>query len=534
MEVRLIDITSEPVKRIYRAYRICYSKDKYEDIEIPSINGHPDIEKMINFIKPLMDKGHCYDSETEVLTNYGFKKFTDIVEQDKFASIDPSNGMFIGFEEPKEVFSQNYEGKMHHYKHKNVDLLVTPHHKIYAKKYRNKNSNFKLVHSNDENIWNKPLVMVKGCNGKVKDVKTDYFMQLYGFFIGDGYSEAKNRISFHLKKERKIKYLKEIVAKIGLQLKVNKNDKYIVNLEGIGEKFRNNFYNEENEKTFPIGWIESLNENEVKNLWIGLLNSDGSYHHNSEVYCTSSSELNERLQAIMTINGMPCSSNESNGIFKVTKIMDRSKYPVFNDSRGIGKVTEVDYKGTIHCVTVSKGLLVVRRNNKIVLSGNTSPMEHVSFSFSIEGLSRAALAQLTRHRTFSFNVESMRYVDAKNFNFVVPELEYLEESKKEEMQETFRNMFQALKESYSDLIELGIKKEDARAILPQATTCNLIVTCDLHNFRNFLKQRLCVHAQQEIRELADEMNKLVKVQVPFVDYKVLRCQQGLCNECKSR
>lgn len=166
--------------------------------------------------------------------------------------------------------------------------------------------------------------------------------------------------------------------------------------------------------------------------------------------------------------------------------------------------------------------------------GHTSPMEHVSFSFSIEGLSRAALAQLTRHRTFSFNVESMRYVDAKNFNFVVPELEYLEENNREEMQETFRNMFQALKESYSDLIELGIKKEDARAILPQATTCNLIVTCDLHNFRNFLRQRLCVHAQSEIRELADEMNKLVKVQVPFVDYKVLRCQQGLCNECKSR
>lgn len=166
--------------------------------------------------------------------------------------------------------------------------------------------------------------------------------------------------------------------------------------------------------------------------------------------------------------------------------------------------------------------------------GHLSPMEHVSFSFSIEGLSRAALAQLTRHRTFKFNVQSQRYVDGSNFNFVVPELKYLEESQREEMQETFRNMFQALKESYSDLIELGIKKEDARAILPQATTCNLIVTCDLRNFRNFLKQRLCVHAQSEIRELADEMNKLVKVQVPFVDYKILRCQQGLCNECKSR
>lgn len=164
--------------------------------------------------------------------------------------------------------------------------------------------------------------------------------------------------------------------------------------------------------------------------------------------------------------------------------------------------------------------------------GHTSPLEHVSVTFSIEGISRACLAQLTRHRTGKFNVQSQRYVDADNFDFLIPDLSYIEdEDERKLIKKCIKNKFTMIKDEYKNLIDWGIKKEDARAILPQATTCNLIVTFDLNNFRKFLNQRLCVHAQKEIRDLAKEMNKLVKEHVPFVDYKVLRCQQGLCKTC---
>ena len=167
----------------------------------------------------------------------------------------------------------------------------------------------------------------------------------------------------------------------------------------------------------------------------------------------------------------------------------------------------------------------------LMMEQHTSPLEHVSFSFAIEGISRACLAQLTRHRTFKFNVQSQRYVDGSNFDFVMPNLDYLSEDKKIVMAMTLSDYFEEQKQVYKDLIDFGIKKEDARAILPQATTCNLIVTMDLNNFRNFLRQRKCIHAQKEIRELVFTMIDLLKPHIPFVDYKVLLCEQGLCSKC---
>lgn len=167
----------------------------------------------------------------------------------------------------------------------------------------------------------------------------------------------------------------------------------------------------------------------------------------------------------------------------------------------------------------------------LMMEQHTSPLEHVSFSFAIEGISRACLAQLTRHRTFKFNVQSQRYVDGSNFDFVMPNLNYMNETRGKIAKEDLKEFFEHSKEMYRYLTELGIKKEDARAILPQATTCNLIVTMDLNNFRNFLRQRKCIHAQKEIRELALTMIDLLKPHIPFVDHKVLLCEQGLCSKC---
>lgn len=167
--------------------------------------------------------------------------------------------------------------------------------------------------------------------------------------------------------------------------------------------------------------------------------------------------------------------------------------------------------------------------------GHESPLEHVSMTFSITGLSRAAQQQLTRHRTSKFSVQSQRYVDGNNFGFAVPELDYItDETTKYVIKEHYKRLFETSKKQYNDLIKMGVKKEDARNILPIATTGNILVTMDLRNFRNFLGQRLCKHAQSEIRELANEMCKLVKAHVNFVDYKVLRCQQELCYECKEK
>lgn len=165
--------------------------------------------------------------------------------------------------------------------------------------------------------------------------------------------------------------------------------------------------------------------------------------------------------------------------------------------------------------------------------GHESPLEHVSITFSISGISRATLSQLTRHRTGKFSVQSQRYVDAKNFEYVIPE-----PLKGSNFENGYKNintlLFEAYESLVSELVKEGMDKkiaqENARYILPNSTTCNLIVTMDLRNFRNFLNLRLCNHAQVEIREMANQMKELVKKELCFVDYKVMNCGKT-CNDC---
>lgn len=168
----------------------------------------------------------------------------------------------------------------------------------------------------------------------------------------------------------------------------------------------------------------------------------------------------------------------------------------------------------------------------LMKDGHTSPLEHVSVTFQIEGISRACLSQLTRHRTGKYNVQSQRYVNCKHFGFVIPKLDNLNDKSKVKADSLINNHFNNSYNLYNELVELGLKKEDARSVLPINTDCNLYATFDLNNFRKFLQQRTCTHAQDEIRELAFEMLKLVQEYVPFIGLYTLRCQMGLCKECK--
>lgn len=160
-----------------------------------------------------------------------------------------------------------------------------------------------------------------------------------------------------------------------------------------------------------------------------------------------------------------------------------------------------------------------------------SPLEHVNFTFYIEGISRACLAQLTRHRTFKFNCVSQRYVDAENFDFIKPDLSYItDDYNRNEATMGFKYVNEHLLGIYKELISLGVKKEDARGVLPNNTTCSLMVTCDLRNLRNFLSQRLCNHAQAEIKKLAHNMCLIAEEHFPLTKYRVMNCDR--CNGCK--
>lgn len=180
--------------------------------------------------------------------------------------------------------------------------------------------------------------------------------------------------------------------------------------------------------------------------------------------------------------------------------------------------------------------------------GHESPLEHISFTFGIEGVSRSLLAQITRHRIASYSVQSQRYVNLSNFEYVIPP----EIAKIPEAKENFVDIMNYIESQYENLTNILKKKhmenqksitpeiekscektaiEDARYILPNACTTKIICTFNARSLLNFFNHRCCNRAQWEIRNLALEMLKLVKKEAPNIFCKAgPSCVSGTCPE----
>lgn len=171
-----------------------------------------------------------------------------------------------------------------------------------------------------------------------------------------------------------------------------------------------------------------------------------------------------------------------------------------------------------------------------VKSGHTSVTEFCNFTFHIEGVSRALLAQLTRHRHAGYAVRSQRYCSEDGFGYVIPPTL----KSRPDLADKYIEMMYDIKELYKELQEDGVPNEDARFILPNACETVLEVTMNLRALMNFMNERLCACAQWEIRALAREMKRLIVEQVPlFAKYLVPKCEKygeglGFCIESKKR
>lgn len=185
--------------------------------------------------------------------------------------------------------------------------------------------------------------------------------------------------------------------------------------------------------------------------------------------------------------------------------------------------------------------------------GHESPIEHATFTFGIEGVSRALLAQITRHRIASFSVQSQRYVREKQFSYVLPpEIENDSEALKifedamKRNQEDYDKLTAILKEKHKkELIAAGKEEaaaekaaekkaiEDARFVLPNACETKMIVTMNARSLMNFFRHRCCMRAQWEIRDVADQMLALVTKVAPHLFKNAgPSCISGVCPEGK--
>lgn len=171
----------------------------------------------------------------------------------------------------------------------------------------------------------------------------------------------------------------------------------------------------------------------------------------------------------------------------------------------------------------------VRRVLKtIITSGHTSALEHASYTFAIDGVSRALTHQLVRHRLASYNQQSQRYVTyAEEPTFVTPPSVAEDPVAAEAFAAATRAAFYA----YRALVDAGVPAEDARYLLPNAMETKIVVTMNIRELLHFFELRCCKRAQWEIRDLALSMLALAEPTAPYIFMDAgASCRRGPCRE----
>jgi thymidylate synthase (FAD) len=168
---------------------------------------------------------------------------------------------------------------------------------------------------------------------------------------------------------------------------------------------------------------------------------------------------------------------------------------------------------------------------QVMTLGHTSVVEHTSFTFAVSGVSRSLTHQLVRHRIASYSQQSQRYVNLSEPQYVVPPTIASDPA----MAAAYATTMEVIWRQYNELLKLGVPAEDARYVLPNATFTNILVTMNARELLHFFELRCCLHAQWEIRELAELMLAEVRRVAPviFKDAGPSCELQGVCSEHKT-
>ena len=545
-------------------------------------SGHESIAEYCNFVFAIEDVDRaCYDDETEVLTKNGWKLFKDIVKEDEFATIN--NDGEVEFQESIDSVCYKYTGKLHRYKSQNLDLCVTPNHNLYIKKYDvRKEDVFHLVPSESINSFKRfymskefnykevvsDTIKVEGYNYPCKnnqgstylkyandiELKKEVFFPFLAWYLSDGsvyYNEKENSYCVSIsqtKCEANIKNktrerIINLIESMGIHTFTDDHNVKFKNLtlgkflQGLGHC---------DEKYIPWNIYREFNQPLAKLFIDEYFKGDGHVDKNGcgKLY-TSSKKLAEQLYQLCFIAGYSCIMRivQPRGEHFIGNQVIRGKKPSFvinvtltrngrNKRIVINKdrhYSEKDYDGIVYCVTVPNHTLFVRRNGIAVWCGNCTH-------------------QLTRHRHAVFSQQSQRYVEIKESYDTLSELFENPKTDKDEdylysvankyftevTKDNYRMYIQSLL-SYLQGIKLGMKPEEARTFLPNATKTNIVMGVNLRELMHMCNLRLCTRAQAPIRYLFKLIKEEVTRKDKFIgELLVPNCELlGYCKEAKS-
>jgi len=323
----------------------------------------------------------CYDDQTDILTDNGWKKFSELGRWDKVAQYNQELES-ITFVYPTEYISYPYQGDMISMKSKNYDLLVTPDHRVLCSsewKYKNSNGKFVDIVTAEQLLDQRKTYLPKTAkNGKTDGVRInsiygvngDDFCEFMGWYLADGCcSYRNNRKTVCITKSRTKnngqdrKDLLSLLDKLGCDYRESEADNNItITGEFLQCVFPLLFECGKSRDKFVPRVIKSSTQEQINLFLDAYIRCDGHIYENGKVhFCTISKQLLSDLQEMLLYVGKSGSIQSNN------MRMETNKGYACLDSQHI---TKTYYDGYVYCVSVPDSLLVVRRNGKVSISGN--------------------------------------------------------------------------------------------------------------------------------------------------------------------
>jgi thymidylate synthase (FAD) len=511
----------------------------------------PADEGLIRFL--MRERHGCYDDATEVLTDRGWKAWPAVAGDELFAT-RTHDGRLV-YQPALRVVRKEHRGHMIGFKGMSIDMLVTPDHRILASgtttRHLRARPHFSLVPAHSV-LW-KPHRHVASATWQ--GAEPDWFgfddlqfsslpfLSLVGLFIGDGSLGQSNQITFRLRKPREIGFLRAATAASGLELREHRHERFAVPVLPEMRRLFASCYDEKREKIVPRQLL-FLGPRALTALLEGLMASDGTTFEREgqkdrRTYSTTSSALAGQVQELALKLGLSASVRShrvtpgdghfgSKPRWRVSIYGGRNTRPELcrTASDAEHHMGVESYDGCIHCVEVPNHTLYVRRNGYAVWSGNT-PFEHNSFRFHVRSPIFVA-REWFRHRVGSFNEFSMRYAKATE-DFYVPDaddvrtqvgkpgsysFEPVDQELAEETREAMREVYEQAFATYERLVELGVAREVARAVLPVGAYTEFYWTVNARALMNFVSLRASDTAQREIRRYAEAVESFLAERMP--------------------
>ena len=335
--------------------------------------------------------GHCFDEETEILTERGWKHYDDLREEDEVMTMNKET-KDLEYNKINSFHEYDNYKELYHIKGQNVDLKVTDKHGLigYKGKY-NKIDLFTADEFTDKAVRRIPNCGVHKSEGLDLD---DQFLRLAVWIAADGSFENSSLVRFHLKKERKISRLTDLLEDLGIYYSHNMSNTNNHRIN-ISMPYELDKYFDINNKYLPSE-IAKCNKEQTKLLIEEYSHTDGSKTGpNSVQISTSKKEEAELLQTLFVTQGFRTNlikrkKKEENNNWKDAYCLSINTKHIYSELKH-KNISKVDYEGKVWCVNVNNGTLMVRRNGKVSITQNTHDSQ--LFAVSQYGEGNAVYAQ---------------------------------------------------------------------------------------------------------------------------------------------